>query len=143
SAVAADRTSPSGIFSYVVAARAALWAGNLAGAVEALEGLEERNLYGPWIDRSRNTLRAGILALEGSRDEATALFLSASKAWREMEAPFDLALSQLDFVTLIESDDPDRQAAAEEARDIFTKLGAKPFLARLDTAVKAPETTPV
>jgi hypothetical protein len=72
------------------------------------------------------------LALGERSEEAIASYLDAARAWRELEVPFGLALSQLDFATLVGEKSPDARPAAEEARAIFERLDAKPFLARLD-----------
>jgi len=44
-----------------------------------------------------------------------------------------LALCELDLVVLLGPDHPDA-TAAKEARDVFTELGAQPFLERLNRA---------
>jgi len=87
---------------------------------------------GGWVDTLRQTLHAGLLALEGRADEAAQGYVAAARRWRELETWFELALSQFDFAAMIGTNDPDAKAAAEEAREIFTRLGAKPMLQRLE-----------
>ena len=42
------------------------------------------------------------------------------------------------MVTLLDADEPEVRAAADAARAILERLGAKPLLARLETAVARP-----
>ncbi len=46
-----------------------------------------------------------------------------------------LALAQLDLVLLLGSDDPEAAEASSEARATFERLGAAPFLERLESAL--------
>ena len=134
-AARADPGGPEAIRAYTMGGRAAVWSGDRDGAVTALMGLEQTHVHGPWVTNSRKTLRAGIAALEGRRDEAVSIYQEAAAGWRALEAHFDFAMSQLDFATLNGPDETAALAAAEEAREIFTRLEAKPFLERLKPAV--------
>jgi len=116
----------------VFAARAALWMKDRARMAEALNKVDGVQVRGGWVDTMRQTLHAGLLALEGRADEAAQRYVAAGKGWRELEAWFQLALSQFDFAATIGTNHPDAKAAADEAREIFTRLGAKPMLARLE-----------
>ena len=79
----------------------------------------------------RQTLHAGLLGLEGRADEAAQGYVAAARRWRELEVWFELALSQFDFAATVGTNDPETKPAADEARQIFTRLGAMPMLARL------------
>jgi hypothetical protein len=81
----------------------------------------------------RRTSEAGLAALEGRVEAATEAYREAIEAWRALDCTLDLALCELDLVLLLGSDHPDA-TAGKEARDIFTELGAKPFLERLNRA---------
>jgi len=48
---------------------------------------------------------------------------------------WDEALSAVDMATLLDPTEPEVQAAAASAREILTRLGAKPLLALLDAAM--------
>jgi len=48
---------------------------------------------------------------------------------------WDEALCELDMTVLLDPSDPEVGAAAEAAREIFVRLGATPFIARLDAAL--------
>ncbi len=110
-------------------ARAALWLGDGEQARTALAGME--NFHGRWMAACRQTVAAGIDALEGRGDEAAALYAEAIEALRSLDCTLDLALCELDLVTLLGADHPAAKAG-KEARDIFTEIGAVPFLQRLN-----------
>ena len=86
---------------------------------------------GRWMAAARLTAEAGLAALEGRVEEAAEAYRGAIEAWRALDCTLDLALCELDLVLLLGPDHPDA-TAAKEARDIFTQLGAKPFLERLN-----------
>ena len=75
---------------------------------------------------------------KGESDAAADAYRESIEAWRALDCTLDLALCELDLVLLLGAEHPDA-AAAKEARDIFTELGARPFLERLDIAAARPE----
>ncbi|CAN5244747.1 hypothetical protein BH24CHL7_BH24CHL7_11840 [soil metagenome] len=79
---------------------------------------------GKWVDASRKSLDAGILALEGRTAEAVALFSEATQTHREGGVALDTALCLLDQVAVLDAGQPPAQAAAEEARQVVDRLGA-------------------
>jgi hypothetical protein len=93
------------------------------------------------IQTDRTTIRAGIAALEEHWDEALALYRDALRAWRDLGLAWDEALAGLDMATLLDPADPEVRAAANSARVILVRLGAAPFVERLDAAMRraAPE----
>jgi tetratricopeptide (TPR) repeat protein len=123
--------------SLASAARAALWAGDAAGAGEDLAALEAAAFHGSAIDAARTTIRAGIAALEGRQAEALGLYRQALRGWRDLGLAWDEALCGIDMATLLGLREPEVRAATESAREILVRLGAAPFLERLD-AVTAP-----
>jgi hypothetical protein len=52
-----------------------------------------------------------------------------------MGLPWDQALTAIDMATLLEPSEPEVRSAAESASEILMRLGAKPFLQRLDAAM--------
>jgi len=117
-------------------ARASLWLRDPAGLRDALG---DRVLgratasEGRATDHRLATLRAGLAALEGRVDEARAGYLGAEAGLRDLGVRFELGLACLEHATFL-PDDPTAAAAAEEARAIFTDLGAVTLLARLPDA---------
>ena len=87
------------------------------------------------MEANRTTIRAGLAALDGRPREALALYREALRTWRELGAAWDEALCTIDIATLLDPAEPDVQAAAEGGRAILERLGAKPFLDRLEAAM--------
>jgi class 3 adenylate cyclase len=119
----------------ILGGRAAAWAGDLPGVQEMLE------LAGATVASNGRLFRAKHQALEGSasalsgdREAAATLYARAIVTLAQLGADFERALVLLDTVQLL-PDDPHAAQAAADARAVFERLGARPFLARLDTAI--------
>jgi len=130
-----------------LAARAALWAGNVAGANDLVGQIDASVFRGQAIELDRATLRAGVAALEGRRADAVAGYREALRGWRSLGLAFDEAMAALDLAVLLVPTEREMAEAAsviEAARETLNRLGARPLLARLD-AVPAvtPEAAPV
>jgi class 3 adenylate cyclase/tetratricopeptide (TPR) repeat protein len=122
------------------AARAALWMGDAAKVEEALDATAP--LRGRWAAAIRTTLRAGLAAIEGRREEAASAYREAFATWNAMSSPIDHAFTAIDALTLL-PDDPVSVEAAAQARASLQELGAKPLLERLATAERpAPADVP-
>ncbi len=120
------------------AARAALWAGDAAGAQEDLARLDARGLHGPTAELQRAGIRAGVAALEGRPIEALGLYRQASQGWRDVGFLWLEALIAIDMATLLDPTEPEVRAAADAARETLTRLGAEPFIKRLEAAMARP-----
>jgi class 3 adenylate cyclase/tetratricopeptide (TPR) repeat protein len=118
-----------------LAARAALWGRDLAGARDDLALLDAEHANAATNRADRLVTRAGIAALEGRTADALALYRDALKAWRAMGLDWDEALAGIDMATLLEVADPEVAAAAERSREILVRLQAKPFIERLEAAM--------
>ena len=77
-------------------------------------------------------MRAGLEALTGDRGKAVAGYAEALGQWRALDLPVSLAMCLTDMAIVLGPSDAAGLKAAEEARAIWTKLGATPLLARLD-----------
>jgi tetratricopeptide (TPR) repeat protein len=119
------------------ATRPALWARDVADARALTARYEELGDYGPVADARRATLKAGIAALEGRAKEALALYRDALRFWRETHSVWDEALTGVDMAMLLDPAEPEVAAAIKSTRAILDRLGAKPYLERLDAAVAA------
>jgi tetratricopeptide (TPR) repeat protein len=117
--------------SYICAARAAVWLRDRERSHEAVRMLDSLPLHGAWLEATRQEFRAGLLALDGNLEDALAAYAEAAKSFREMELPLCIGMCQLEVATLIGPDHPAARAAAEEAKEIFTRLGSPPMLERL------------
>ena len=116
-------------------ARAALWMGDVAGAIEDLAAVDASGFHGPALEADRATIRAGIAALEGRTNEALNLYREALLAWRDLGLLWDEALCGLDMAQLLDPAESEVRAAAERARETLVRLEAAPFIARLDAAL--------
>ena len=131
--LASDEPNIGHVF-LVGAARAALWGGDVATAREIADRLEAQPNSSASFTAGRTAVRAGIAALEGRRDEAIAGFRDALARLRAIGEDFELARTGLDFGLLVGPGEPAARAAAAEARPIFERVGARPYLERLDAA---------
>jgi class 3 adenylate cyclase len=125
-----------------LAARAAQWAGDAATATRLLAGPELAAFSGPALAADRTRIAAGIAALDGRRSDALTGFLEAFRAYQELGLQFDIAAAAVDLAVLLPGIAADSVAAAEHisaGRDTLSRLGAAPYLARLERAVS--ETT--
>jgi hypothetical protein len=117
------------------AARAALWGDDVATAREIAARLDTHPISQASFTASRIAAWAGIAALEGRRDDAISGFRDALARCRSIGEDFELARTGLDFVLLVGPAEPSARAAADEARLIFERVGARPYLERLDAAM--------
>lgn len=66
-------------------------------------------------------------------------YRTALRSWRDLGLPFDEALTAVDMATLLDPADAEVRAAAESARETLGRLGARPFLTRLEAALARTE----
>ena len=136
-ASAALASEPSGINSpkaLSVQMRAALWLRDVGRTREALVGMQGSR--GRWMHAVRLTAEAGLASLEERGDEATTAYERALDAWRALDSPLDLAMCGVDRA-MLRGSAPAPGGEDDEAREILTRIGATPFLARLDRAEAA------
>jgi hypothetical protein len=124
------------------AMRDALWGHDLARAYEIADRLDAHRSTGRQIVTARLAARAGIAALEGRVDEAIAGFQEALARPRAVGADFVLASMALDFVHLVGGDHAAVREAAAEARPIFERIKARPYLHHLEAALARPAADP-
>jgi predicted ATPase len=117
------------------AVRAALWGRDVVTAREIADRLDAYPSSAPTTMAARIAARAGIAALEGRRSDAIAGFEDGVARYRALGQAFDLACASLDYLLLIGPQEPAVRAAAEEARAIFERISARPYLERLDAAM--------
>jgi tetratricopeptide (TPR) repeat protein len=121
----------------LLAGRAAIEAGELAASRATLDRLDRVGTHGAMLDADRRTILAGLAAAEGRPTEALAEYRDSLRRWRELGLDFDLARCGLEFVKAL-PDEPEAREAAEESRRIFERLGAHPFVERVEAALEAP-----
>ena len=116
------------------AARAAIWLGDAPAAQTDLAGLEATGLHSTLIELQRRSIRAGLAALDDPSGPAVAMYRSVLKDWQDLGLAWEAALVGIDMATLLDPSDPEVRAAIEYAREILTRLRARPFLERLEAA---------
>jgi tetratricopeptide (TPR) repeat protein len=123
--------------AWPLAARAALWEGDVAALRELLVSMRDERSRGQALSADQLTLGAGLAALEGREAEALATYREAMRAWQGLGLEWDEALCAIDMTSVLDPAEPEVQAAADRARAILTRLGAKPMLERLASAVSS------
>ncbi|MEA2609680.1 MAG: hypothetical protein QOJ75_1923, partial [Chloroflexota bacterium] len=139
---ASAATSYFGPMALPLAARAALWDGDTGSIRELLEEMRRVTWRGSALDADVVTVRAGLAALEGRPGESLTLYRDALKAWRGLGLEWDEALCAIDMATVLDPAEPEVRAAAEGARTILARIGAKPMLERLAEAVARKPASP-
>lgn len=122
----------------LMAARASLLSRELDAARQDLAEAEASNRRGRVLEADKTAVRAGIAALEGRTDDALSLYRDAMRTWRNLGLAWDEALCAIDMATLLDPAEPEVRAATESARGILARLGARPFIERLDAALTRP-----
>ena len=113
--------------------RMALWNRDPEGLRGSIANIEATPTGRQAVPRAQTaTLVAGLAALEGRTTEALALYREAVRAWEAIDQEWDLAMCGIDMATVLDPSIPDVRAASDKARMIFTRVGAKPYLAKLD-----------
>jgi class 3 adenylate cyclase/tetratricopeptide (TPR) repeat protein len=125
-----------------MAAGTALRLGDAAAASADLAALETLGLHAPLVEHYRTSIQGGLAALGGDANEAARLYQAALRGYRELGIPFAEASAAIVMATVLDPGMPEVRAAAERAREILTKLGARPFLERLEAALGRPSGRP-
>jgi hypothetical protein len=134
-AVSAAEADPGVTVYLALAMRPALWGRDLARARQVADRLDADPSTELGVAAYRVAARAGIAALEGRTDDAITGFREALSRLRSEGSDFEVARISLDFVLLVGADHPATREAAAEARAIFERVRARPYLERLDAAV--------
>ncbi|MFL5709304.1 MAG: adenylate/guanylate cyclase domain-containing protein [Chloroflexota bacterium] len=119
----------------LLAARCALLAGDAVAARDDLAMAQSTDRRGRVIDADATTINAGIAALDGRARESLSLYREALRAWRDLGLAWDEARCAIDMAVMLGPSEPEVSAAADAATVILTRLGAKPFLERLESAM--------
>ena len=130
----AETTSYFGPMAWPLAARAALWDGDLEAGRDLLEQLVGEPYRGSAVSADILTIRAGLAALEGRHAEALASYREALRSWQGLGLAWDEALCAIDMTTVLDPSEPEVRVAAEAAGTILSRLGARPMLERLASA---------
>jgi hypothetical protein len=122
----------------------ALWNRDPEGLRGSIANIEATPIGRQAVPRAQTaTLVAGLAAMEGRTTEALALYREALRAWEAIDQDWDLAMCGIDMATVLDPSIPDVRAASDRARTIFTRVGAKPYLAKLDALLARRPAAPV
>jgi tetratricopeptide (TPR) repeat protein len=130
-----------GAQSLGIAGHAALWGGDITIARDAFALLEASPATDAIAASDRLALGAVIATLEGRREDALPMFRESLALMRARGGSWHVARRLLDIVVAMGPDHPAAREAADEAREIFERAGARPYLAKLD-ALLGPQASP-
>lgn len=112
--------------------------------IEELLGHIERLRPGevtPYLAAQGARFVARLAARRGEADRAETGFAAAVSGFRELSMPFHAAMTQLELGELLLSQGrtQDADPLLAEAREVFERLGAKPWVERVDAALPVAE----
>jgi class 3 adenylate cyclase/tetratricopeptide (TPR) repeat protein len=122
------------VWSLGEAAIVALLCRDRERAAEVVRALRATRSHAPVARLSLQLGEAGIAALDGQAAAARSGLLDAYAGHRAIGASRRQALTGLVIATLLDPGDPQVRAAVTESRQLFEKMGAGLWLARLDAA---------
>ena len=128
--------------SLAFAGRFATFDRSLEHALADLAAFDAAGMHSPLFEADRLTMQAGVAALHGRTREAVTLYRSAIDAWRDLGTAWDEALCELQMVRTLDPEQPEVATAAESARVILTRLGARTWLRFLDEWTAPAATVP-
>ena len=131
----AELSSLNAPITLVIAARAGALVGDAVLARDALGRLAALGVRGPTIDATREAVEAAILALDGRWADARPAFERAMRRLAAVGLDLDVGIAWLLLLRLAPRNDTLSERAEMEARAIFERLEARPFLAQLDRSV--------
>jgi class 3 adenylate cyclase/tetratricopeptide (TPR) repeat protein len=124
--------------SYVIALEAALELGDQTKAEELVAVVDALppGLYPQFLRAHSSRFRARLAAREGRSERIDDLFKGAAGLFRELAMPFYLAVTQLEYGEWLAGQGrPDEaEPLLGEAREVFERLEAQPWLVRVDSA---------
>jgi tetratricopeptide (TPR) repeat protein len=112
--------------------RAALWGGDADRVRDAAERLGRSPGGDALAVAGRVAASASTAALDGRRDDALAGFRESIDLLRAIHDRFGLAERVIDLLFVLGPGDPGTPELAAEARAIFERVAARPYLATLD-----------
>jgi len=110
-------------YALALATRSSLWLGDARAAAIGLAALSGLPVSGRFVQATRDTLTAGVAALDGREAAADSLYPDAAAQWHALDLPFHLALCQLERHRLTHD-----STARDEAVLILESLGGEGVL---------------
>jgi class 3 adenylate cyclase/predicted ATPase len=134
---AADEFAPMSALVLEWGCRGALWGRDRERVLRIAARIEAMAETGRIAQAGRTAARAAVAAVEGRDGESIAGYREAIRRWREIGEDFSASLAALDLAVAFGPAEPAVREAADEARAVFVRVGAAPFVARLDAALAA------
>ena len=106
-----------------------------ADVIREMLAVEARARKGRRQAAHRAAIEGALAAVEGRGPEARANYVEGLRLYREMSLWWTLANTGLDAIVADALEPAERQRVADEARTIFERLGAVPYLKQLDAAL--------
>jgi hypothetical protein len=123
--------------SVVTAVEAAFAIGDLAKVEELLDMVRSLppGRRTPFLEAHASRLGGRLSAVRGGDGDAASAFKGAVGLFREMGVPFWMAVTLLEYAEWLAGQDRVEEARASltEAREIFERLGARPWLERVES----------
>jgi class 3 adenylate cyclase len=120
------------IDDYLWTSRLAAWRRDAAALSSALEALRTAGRHGDMSVAMELEIRGGLAAMQDATEEAIRRFQEARDVWRRLGLPWDEALMGISMAGVLDPSLPEVQEAVQRSREILTRLGARPFLERLE-----------
>jgi len=118
------------------AGRIAVRLGDATAARSDLAFVDAHGFHTPRLGARCGLIRAGLAALDGEGSEAIRLFTASIRVLHDLGYVVDEATAAIDMATVLDPALPEVVAAAQSAREIFSRLHATAYLAQLDAAVE-------
>ncbi|MFN2418077.1 MAG: AAA family ATPase [Candidatus Limnocylindria bacterium] len=116
-------------------ARAAWWMKDTESLRADLDRFAGTGSFGRAIEATLDALTGGLAALEERETEAISLFRQARRVFRDLDLPFDDALTCIGMVAVLAPSSEAYREAVTDGRRLLTQLGCPPLLLRLDTLI--------
>ncbi len=116
-------------------ARLSIRLGDVVAAKADLTAQDEHGEHTPWAEAERLGGRAGVAALDGQTALATRLYVEAIRAFNDLGVGFVGAQTAIEMASVLDPAMPEVGDAVDAARELLTRLRARPFLDQLDAAV--------
>ena len=118
------------------AGRIAVRLGDATAARSDLAFVDAHGFHTPRLGARCGLIRAGLAAFDGEGSEAIRLFTASIRVLHDLGYVVDEATAAIDMATVLDPALPEVVAAAQSAREIFSRLHATAYLAQLDAAVE-------
>lgn len=139
---AADAEPQIGWLASHLAGLAALWLRDVDRARTALGRLDSATRTGRAGRTARVSLRAIVATLEGRRADAVGGFREAIRGMKEVGSILHASQIGLAFALAVGPSDPEARVAAEQGREVFARVRARPWVEKTDAVLNG-EVPPV